>query len=319
MENIENTLKNAENKLLELRAVKKELEAERALRNAPVNETKEVRSKVIADIQKAMQEKRSITLGGTGNVSIVRDLMKKATAKKEILSKFRYFYGPNAETVIPVWSSDIGRAVEVAEDGTFDSSSGTLATKSLNVKAFCKSIPVSNETLKLSAVNFESELDEIIADIFADTIAYQIFNAEGTGAFKNIYENAEDVPVAKKNISGLAKFALSIRDKMDNATIIMSPSVYADIEASDSNAKEKAWAKELIEKKTIEGVPVLLTSYAKEIIGGDLLNMAVAVAEEISIEPKKAIGSLVTTFDVSMYLAGTPVVDGNLFVMNDAA
>lgn len=323
MEKIENTIKEAETKLAEIRSAKKELEAERALRNAPICEDKELRTKAFADVQKAMQEKRSITLGGTGNISLVRELKKVLTAKKDILGRFNYFYGPNSQTIIPVWGSDLGRAVPVQADGTFKASSGKLATKNLNPIAFCKSIPVADETLKLSAVNFETELNNIIADVYADTLAWEVFNGSGEdGHFSNIYAGATPVIANKLSVSALAKSALEVSDKTDTAFIVLNPKVYnAILDSAGSTATDKAYVKQLVESKSIEGVPVILTSYASDgtdgnyALIGDLKNYAIALADELTIEPKKTVGSLTTTFDVSMYVAGTTVVPENFWAL----
>lgn len=321
MENIEETIKAAENKLLEVRAAKKELEQERALRAAPVDETKEAHTKEIRELQSGMKEKRAVTLNGTGTRSFVRELIKNVQAKKDVLNRFRYFYGPNATTVIPVWAADFSKAVEVDEAGTFESESKSLATKTLTAKAFCKSIPVSAELLKLSELDFEAELMNIIQDVYAETIVDAIFNGTPT-AFKSLYEGTTEVKATKANLTALAKFALDLNDKMDNGVIIMNPAVYAEVEASDASAKEKAWAKELIERKTIEGIPVVLTSYANPdyvAIGGNFANYAVAVADQIEIKPKETVGSLVTTYDVSMFMSGLAPLPTNLYSLKVGA
>lgn len=317
MENIDQKIEMAKEAVKELRQAK-------ALADSPVNEVKENRSRVFADVQKAMRDATPVTLGGTGNINIVRELQKVLTAKKDVLGKFRYFNGPDANTKIPVWASDLGRAHEVGEAGTWtETQNGALGVKDLYPKAFCKTIPVSAETLKLSAVDFEAELYGIIADVYADTIAYEVFNAAGTGAFKNIYSgNQNKVEVKTKDtvcITDLAKLALEVSDKMDNAEILVNSNVYSDITAADASAKEKAWMKELIEKKSIEGVPVRFTSYADKTgakafaIAGNFQNYAIAIADQIVIEAKKTVGSLVTNYDVSMFLAGDVIVPQNFF------
>ena len=188
----------AKQKFEELRAKKAEIEkgmialekaqqaqAEQiALQNAPQTREKESISS-IADVAKAFQEKRAITLSGTGIVNTVRELVKIMTPKKKILEKVRYFYGENASTVIPVWGSTLTRPAPVAEGGTITSETkNPLGSKSLTTIAFATSIPVSNETLKLSAVEFESELLNILADSYADAIAYEIFNGKAGNRLK---------------------------------------------------------------------------------------------------------------------------------------
>lgn len=315
-------------KLEELRAKKSDLQKKEALKNAEVfTETREAKPhNYIADVQKALRENRAITLNGTGEVNFIRDLHKVLTAKKDILQKFGYFYGANEKEVIPVWGADLGRAVEVDEAGSFETSEGQMTTRTVQVKPFCKSIPVSNEVLNLSSVSdFEAELQKIIADVYADTLAYNVFSADGTGAFKNIYDGATEVTASKLNITALAKLALEVSDKTDNAVIVLNPKVYADIEGSESSAREKQYIKELIGNRTIEGVPVILTSYADDgtngnyALCGNLSNYAIAMANTLTVEPKKKVGSLVTYFDVNLYTAGIPVVPQNFWTLKIGA
>lgn len=317
----------AKAKFEELRAKKADLQKKEALKNAPIVETCETKPhNYIADVQKALRENRAITLNGTGEVNFIRDLHKVLTAKKDILQKFGYFYGANEKEVIPVWGADLGRAVEVDEAGSFETSEGQMTTRTVQVKPFCKSIPVSNEVLNLSSVSdFEAELQKIIADVYADTLAYNVFSADGTGAFKNIYNGATEVTASKLNITALAKLALEVSDKTDNAVIVLNPKVYADIEGSESSAREKQYIKELIGNRTIEGVPVILTSYADDgtngnyALCGNLSNYAIAMANTLTVEPKKKVGSLVTYFDVNLYTAGIPVVPQNFWTLKIGA
>lgn len=317
----------AKSKFEELRAKKADLQKQEALKNKPLDiEERSANPKsLVADIQNAMKEKRAITLSGTGSINYFHNLQKELTAKKDILQKFGYFYGSNEKEVIPVWGADLGRAVEVDEAGNFETSEGQIATRSVQVKAFCKSIPVSDELLNLSYVDFEPELMKIIADVYSETLAYNAFKADGTGAFTNIYDGANEVTAPKLNITALAKLALEVSDKTDNAVIVMNPKVYADIEGSESSAREKQYIKELIGNRTIEGVPVILTSWADDgtngnyALCGNLSNYAIALANTLHIEPKKKIGSLVTTYDVHLYTAGLPVVPKNFWTLKIGA
>lgn len=316
----------AKQKFEELRAKKAEIEKQIALQNAPQTREKESISS-IADVAKAFQEKRAITLSGTGIVNTVRELVKIMTPKKKILEKVRYFYGENASTVIPVWGSTLTRPAPVAEGGTITSETkNPLGSKSLTTIAFATSIPVSNETLKLSAVEFESELLNILADSYADAIAYEIFNGTGTGGhFTPLYTtgvNEITSAATTLKIADLVKLALAITDKTDNACIFMHSNVYNAFIA-DTSDTHKVYREDLIRNKMIENVPVFVTSYAPSdistgknvAIAGDFGDYAVAVAGELHIEPKKTAGSLTTTFDVDMYLAGAPTVPANFTVL----
>lgn len=309
-----------------MRAKKAEIEKQIAVQVAPQTRDNETVNS-IADVAKAFQEKRTITLSGTGITNTVRDLVKLMTPKKKILEKVRYFYGENASTIIPVWGSSLTRPAPVAEGGTITSESqNPLGNKSLTTYAFATSIPVSNETLKLSAADFESELQNILADSFADAIAWQIFNGTGTGGnFTPVYTagvNEITSAATTLKIADLVKLALSVSDSTDNACIFMNSAVYNAF-ISDTSDTHKVYREDLIRNKMIENVPVFVTSYSpsdiatgkKVAVAGDFGNYAVAVAGELHIEPKKTAGSLTTSFDVDMYLAGTPVLPANFSVL----
>lgn len=317
----------AKTKLDELRAKKTELQKAEALKNAPVRSNEPAVSS-IADVAKAFQEKRAITLSGTGIVNTVRELVKVMQAKKPILNYVKYFYGENASTVVPVWGSAINRPAPLDEAGNITSDNANrLATTTLTLKNFATSIPVSDETLKLSAVAFQSELYQILADAYADCIAYEIFNGTGTdGHFEGVVEKAgnvvETATASAIKISDLSGLALTLADKTDNGVIFLNPAVYNEI-IKDTSDPQKVYREDLIRNKTIEGVPVVLTSYAPAsvadgslvAVAGDFTNYAVAMAGELNIEPKKTAGTLVTTYDVNMYLAGKPVLANNFYAL----
>lgn len=318
-------LKRAEEKLAEIRAAKKEMEQQRALKDAPIEKESLVN---FADVAKAFKEKRAITLSGTGITDTVRELTKLMTAKKPILNYVKYFYGANAGTVVPVWGAATARPAPVSENGeiTADTSSA-LSSTNLTLSAFATSLPVSDETLKLSGVALESELQEIFADAYADAIAYQIFNGSGSNGQFTAVSGVGNATMTAANaaisIVDIANLALAIGDKTDSGVIVMNPSVYSAITVDEDNTKQKAWAKDLFNNKVIENVPVILTSYAPSstadnaclAIAADFKNYAVAMGGEMEITPKKTAGTLKTTFDVNMYLAGKPAVANNFYYL----
>lgn len=326
--NIDETMKEAETKLAEIRSAKKELEQERALKAAPVAENRDAdKVSEFADVAKAFKEKRAVTLSGTGIVNTVRELVKVMTAKKPILNYVRYFYGADASTVVPVWGSSLTRPQPIGENGTITAETkNPLGTTTLQVVPYAMSIPVSDETLKLSGVAFESELQGILADAYADAIAYEIFNGTGadghfTNAPANVGNKITEATSGKISIADVANLALAVADKTDAGVIFMNPSIYSAIAVDETNTKEKAWAKDLYNNKRIENVPVVLTSYAPSAteagatiaIAGDFQNYAVAVAGQLEITPKKTVGALTTTYDVDMYLNGKPVLANNFY------
>lgn len=311
----------AEKQLEELRAKKAEFEKAEAVNNAPTFET---RSSEKAELVKAFMEKRAISISGTGITETIKELSKVMEAKKPILKYLKYFYGENANTVVPVWGSSLSRPQPVDENGNIDAdATATLGNKTLTLKSFATSIPVSDETLKLSAVDFEAELNDSLADAYADCIAWEVFNGTNTnGHFESVL-NAGNVIEAEGDslkLSDLANLALQIADKTDEGVIFLSSAAYKEFIKDTS---DEVYREDLIRSKMIENVPVIVTSYApnslasgsKIAVGGNFKDYAVALAGQLDITPKKQAGSLKTIFDVNCYMAGCPTVANNFFVL----
>nr|DAI32683.1 MAG TPA: major capsid protein [Caudoviricetes sp.] len=316
MENINETIKKAEEKLAEIRSAKKELEQKEALANSPVKENRTAeRNKFYSDIQSAMKENRTVKVNGTGTVSVANELIYALEDKDDLLSKFSIHAGASASNVIPVWNNSIGEFAPVEEDGTFVSAGDGLASITVEPKAFAKSIKVSDETLKLSAVEFESALNKILMDSTRRTILKGIFNGVAD-RFVAIDTGATEVNVAKIDPAAIQKLALTVLSKTDSAVILINPMTYAGI--VDSNTKkDEILLKQLIENKNIEGVDVLLSSAvpADKVIAGDLGNYGIGIANEMEITPKTAVGSLAHTYDASIYVAGKPIIAKDFFVL----
>lgn len=322
IENIDEKIAKVEQMLKDEKEIRsaKELESkkEKAFMDKPELENRKSNLTAIAE---AMKEKRAVSLNGTGMVNTVRELVKLMTPKTEILNKVRYFYGANKNTVVPVWGTAASRPAPLGSDGKIDASDGDLDTKTLVPVAYATSFKVSQETLDLSAVDFEAELQGILADAYADAIAYQIFNGNGTaGQFKGL-DNATGVNTIHfvgeaQTLADLANLALSLSDMTDAGVIFMKPAEYSKFIADTSDA-HKVYREDLIRNKMIEGVPVFVTSYAPagKSIGADFGNYAVAVAGDLRITPKENAGELAVTFDADMYLAGAPVIEKNFYVL----
>lgn len=320
-------IENIDEKIAKMEQMVKE---QKEIRSAKENESKkekammdkpelENRKSNFAEIAQAMKEKRAVTISGTGTVNTVRELVKIMTPKTEILNKVRYFYGANKNTVIPVWATSATRPAPTSEGGSINASAGNLDNEKLIPVAFATSFKVSQETLDLSAVDFEAELQGILADAFADAIAYQIFNGNGSnGNFKGL-ESMTQCEVINfagetQTLADLANLALSMADKTDNGVIFMKPAEYAKFVADTTDA-HKVYREDLIRSKMIEGVPVIVSSYAPANVsyGADFANYAVGVAGDLRITPKENAGELAVTFDADMYLAGAPVIEANFY------
>jgi HK97 family phage major capsid protein len=323
---------DAKKKFEELRARKAEIEKAIALENAPIDK-RDVKN---ADIQKALIEKRAITLNGTGAISQIKELAKELQAKTPILERVRYFYGPNASTNIPVLSPGLATPAVAAEGATSIASDSTavLGSKSITPHAFVSILPVSLEALTMGTVNFDSELPAIFADAFAQAFHTGILTGSGSGL--NFTRLFGAVPAANQitcgaagnpKIADLVTLALTVQDLTDNGVIILAPSIYAGALADSTTGVADVYKEELIRNKTIENVRVILTSAAPSstaanaivAVAGRLDDYGIGIASEISIEPIKKVGDTNTYFQASVFANGIPIVPNNLYALKAKA
>jgi HK97 family phage major capsid protein len=328
------TADDAKKKFDELRAKKAEVEKAIALEQAPVERSTE-RSATAADIQKALIEKRAITLNGTGAINQIKELAKELQAKTPVLNLVRYFYGPNASTNIPVLSPGLATPAAAAEGATSIAvdTTAVLGSKSITPHAFVSILPISLEALTMGTVNFDSELPAIFADAFAQGFHRGILTGTGTGlnftglfgsipAANQIACGAEGSPL----IADLVRLALTIQDLTDSGVIVLSPSVYAGVLADPAEGVSKVYKEELIRSKTIENVKVILTSAAPSDLAGSIVAVAgrlddygLGMASEIAIEPIKKVGDTNTYFQASVFANGIPIVVKNFYGLKTIA
>jgi HK97 family phage major capsid protein len=317
---------DAKKKFDELRAQKSEIEKAIALEKAPI----ETRTVSTADIQKALIEKRAITLNGTGAISQIRELAKELQAKTPILERVRYFYGPNASTNIPVLSPGLATPAVVAEGATSVAvdTTAVLGSKSITPHAYVSILPISLEALTMGTVNFDSELPAIFADAFSQGFHRGILTGSGTGLnFTGLFGS---IPVANQipcgaagnpTIADLVQLALTVQDLTDSGVIVISPSVYAGVLADSTAGVSKVYKEELIRNKTIENVRVILTSAAPSTVAQDdivavagrLDDYGLGIASEINIEPIKKVGDTNTYFQASIFANGIPIINKNFY------
>jgi hypothetical protein len=317
---------DAKKKFDELRAQKAEVEKAIALENAPI-EKREVKT---ADIQKALLEKRAITLNGTGAISQIKELAKELQAKTPVLERVRYFYGPNASTNIPVLSPGLATPAVAAEGSTTIAvdTTAVLGSRTITPHAFVSILPISLEALTMGTVNFDSELPTIFADAFAQGFHKGILTGDGLGLnFKGLFASIPSdnqincADSGNPKIVDLVNLALTIQDLTDNGVIVLSPSVYAGILADDTEGVAKVYKEELIRNKTIENVQVILTSAAPSsvsagsivAVAGRLDNYGLGIASEIIIKPIEKVGDTNTYFQASIFANGVPIVEKNFY------
>jgi len=315
---------DAKIELEKLSAQKRDIEQKIALANSPT-ETRTTNS--IADIQKAMIEKRAITLSGTALVLQIKELVKEISRKTEIINGVRKFYGANGSTNIPVWSPTLAQpaaqtegAASVAVDNL-----AKLGNKSLTPHAFVSILPVSWEALNLGSVNLESEFSEIFGDAFLQGWLDQIINGNGTGMnfdglFNGLTQNIICSTAGSIKMADLAALALKLQDYNHNPVLIMNSSIYSAFIADDTPTA-KLYAEEMIRQKTIEGVPILLTGSAPSAtaagsticVGGDLSNYAFAIANELTVSPIQKVGDLNVYYHAVIAANGCKLIENKNF------
>lgn len=285
----------------------------------------------------AVKENRGITIGSTGAILQIKQLVKEVADVDPILSKVRFFYGNNASTNIPVLSpiADPSDYAEGATNVTVDTAASVSVT-SLTPKAYAAVLPISAEMLTMGSVNLEAELPSIFQDAFKKVMHTGAVVGAGTsgkmkGLFtvaadtasgSNITEMAQSQTVVK--IADLATLALTVGAKNEPYQIVMNPSVYSSILAdSTSGEKYKIYCEELIRNKSIEGVPVVLdgnaptasTSGSVLVVAAPLARYAVGIAGEIVITPIKVKGDTNTYFQAEWFFNGAPVCNKDLYAL----
>jgi HK97 family phage major capsid protein len=315
--NLDKRIERVKKMIREKKAAKKIRAQKKAQRNAPYPKATRSADKTafFGKIQKALQENRAVKLNGTGTVNVLSTLAFALEDKTDLLSRFSIQSGASSSTVIPVWNTSAGEFATVDENGDFDESAGDLASVNLMPRAFAKSLKVSDETLKLSAVDFESAVQKILSESVRRTLLKAIF--EGVeGRFESIYKDATDVEVEKLDPAALQTLALTLLSKTDNGVILMNPLTYAEITDAGTK-KDEILLKQIVESKNIEGVEIILSPFVPKAktLAGELGNYGIGIANELEITPKQKVGSLAHNFDASIYAAGKAINAKDFFVL----
>lgn len=311
-----------------INAEKRSLEQALANANAPKNESG---STEFRDIASAIREKRAITLSGTGITNVVSQIVKEAAAKMPLLGKVRVFQGRDATTNIPIWSPSLAVPSNYAEGATSVGSDSTavLGVASLTPYAYISILPVSNEALLLSGSNLEAELPSIFAEAFSKAMHAGMLTGGGTSRDMMGIFTADAIDsgnllscgaAGAPKVADVVNLALKLQDFHDDAMMVMNPAFYAGLMA-DSTSGYDVYKEELLRNKTVEGVKVVLTSYAPTdttagkvlVAGGNFKDYALAIASALSIEPMKKVGENLTYFQAVAYFNGKPILPTNFY------
>jgi HK97 family phage major capsid protein len=248
-----------------------------------------------------------------------------------LLGKVKYFTGRDASTNIPVWSPSIAVPSNYAEGATSVGSDSTavLGVTSITPYAYISVLPISNEALLLTGSNLEAELPSIFAEAFSKAIHAGILTGGGTGRNMTGLFTASVIPsgnlvacdaAGAPKMADLIELALKVQDFYDNGVIVMNPAIYSAVMADTTDGID-VYKQELARGKTIEGVQVVLTSYAPSAttadaivaVAGNFADYAVGVAGQLEITPMKKVGENLTYFQAVSYFNGKPVLADNFF------
>lgn len=306
-----------------LRAKKAELIQAEALAAAPIEKRSVATS--FADVRDALLEKRAVAINGTGAINQVSEIVKLIQQKTPLLQAVKYFYGANASTSIPLLSP--GLAVPVAQSEAYSGgsvdSTAVLSAVSIVPVAYNSVLPVSYDAIRLSAANLESQLPSLFADVYANAmhkvIVDSLFHTASVASANKTECAASGLPT----VMDLAILAMNCQDYMDDAVIVVAPATYRAVLASATDTVGKLYTEELIRSRTIEGVKVIVTGFAPTstssgvmtAVAGNLSNWGMAVASELSIQPKSKVGDNSVYYDSFMYFAGKSIQPANFFAL----
>lgn len=323
--------------MAEVRSLKESLEAEkRALanekatysdQNPGMHKTNIEVVSSLRDLKDSLVQKRAFTVNGTGAVGVVSEIVKEMLNKMKLIDKYRYFYGANASTVVPILTPQLAVPAGQSEGATSvaSDSTGVLAAKTIQPKAYVSVLPVSAEALLMSGANIEAQLPGIFADAFAKAIFAGSLTGDGTGnnmlgmfvdsAITNDVSCAE---AGTPKLLDLANLALTIQDYADDAVIVIAPALVAAMLA-ETTAESAPIKTEIMTSRSVMGVPLVMSGLAPTTVtAGSVVavampmsNYGVAVANDLIIDPIKVKGDTNTYFQATMFFNGTTIVPKN--------
>jgi len=321
--------------LAEVRSLKDSLDAEkRALAAEKATYTDKnpgmqrdvVSATSFRDLKDAMIEKRAFTVNGTGAYNVVSEIVQELSKKRILTSKYKYFYGPNASTIVPILSPGLATPAGQNEAATMtDDATGVLSAVSILPKAYVSILPVSAEALLLSGASIEASLPSMFADAFGRALYEGSLTGAGTGNIMTgmfvdsaLTNNISCAAAGTPKLVDLVKLALTVQDYADDAYIVINPTLVAAMLA-ETTAETSGIKQEIMSMRSCMGVPLVFSGSAPSTVTASSIvavampmsNYAVAMASEMYIEPIKVKGDISTYFQASMFFNGKPIVAKN--------
>jgi HK97 family phage major capsid protein len=274
-------------------------------------------------------EIRAITSNGAG-VNTAPGIVAALVDGGKLRSKVSVFTGPNAQTVVPVFSPHMAVPVGSVPGATGTSSDATavLTGDPLTLKPWYSTLAISMGALL--STDIERELPGIFGKAFGAAIDKGILVGAGSGSdmLGVFIASTSGVPTASDitatgsgaaptwgDYAGMALALLALEGDTSSLAIVVNPAVIA-VALGSTAVGDQPLKQEFLNNRTIMGVPVILSSYALTTlsggsyvaVGGYFDHFALAVAQEIHIDQIKTVGSDNVTFQSFMYLQGKPLI-----------
>lgn len=238
-------------------------------------------------------------------------------------------YGKNAVTVVQAMTTSPAIPVGSAPGATGTSSDSTavFGPDAMTLKPWYSTLAVPMNVLFDGSA--EAELPNLFADNFGAAIDKMVIQGAGSGsdglgvfiASSSGVPTGSDItatgsgaaPVWADYVS-MALTLLGLSGDQNSLAIVVHPTVFATAlgvaTGSDPNKVE------FMTKGTILGIPVILSSYALTTltsgsyvaVGGYFKHYTIAIAQEITIDQIKTVGSDNVTFQAFMYMQGKPTI-----------
>lgn len=316
-------------KALEERELK--IKQEEARANAPKVEEGEVT--LDSDMRSALiDQKRAITLSGTGGVKVVENIFTEIGTKQMFASKASKFIGSNAATKIPVISPTVAIPSKVAEGATTitPDSTAALTVTEIDPYTWAAVLGVSWESLKFGPASLSTKISEEMAKAFGKAIEQNMINGAGTdGTMKGLWSSVPDAnksygatATACPTLAELRTFAVKIKSKdFTNPCMIMTDSAYLAFTATAPSGFDPIYNEMVSVSQSIMGIPIYVTSYptyattAGTLIvwAGELENYAIGMASEVTIDTLKKVGDTNTYYQAIASFSGKVIVPANTY------
>jgi HK97 family phage major capsid protein len=276
-------------------------------------------------------EIRALASGGAG-VNTASGIVKALVDGGKLRGKVSVFPGKNASTVVPVFSPHMAIPVGSVPGatGTASDSTAALAGDSMTLKAWYSTIAVSMGALL--STDIESYLSGIFQEAFGAAIDKGILVGAGSGsdmlgAFiassvgvttgQDVTASGSAAAPTWADYAGILMTLLSLNGNQNSLALVVNPSVIAASTALGSTAVgDQPLKQEFLNNRSILGVPVILSSHALTTlsqgsyvaVAGYWDHFALAIAQEITVDQIKTVGSDNITFQSFMYMQGKPLI-----------